>query len=158
MEFALLRGEICSVDDSDWRLVSSYSWRAAYSYKNGRRGRVSGVVARSGRKLVLLHRILLNPSTHEEVDHKDGNPLNNCRNNLRLASRAQNSRNRGRARSNRVGFKGVYLDPRRILHPYRAEIRADGRKIKLGSFATPERAHEAYKAAAIRLHAEFHRF
>jgi len=43
-----------------------------------------------------------------EIDHCDGDGLNNCRANLRLATCSQNSANQQKSRRNTTGFKGVY--------------------------------------------------
>lgn len=116
------------------------------------------VVTGSGQGVVLLHRMIVEAPRGEEVDHRDCDPLNNRRSNLRLATRAQNAKNRRRARSNRLGFKGVYREGSRRRPRYRAEISVDGKKVRLGSFASPEQAHAAYRLAAVVLHGEFHRF
>jgi hypothetical protein len=68
------------------------------------------------------------------VDHKDGNPLNNKWENLRVLSRGDNLKNQfGR---------GYHRDKRR--NSYRAHIRIDGVKKDLGAFSTEEEAREAY--------------
>lgn len=84
------------------------------------------------------------------VDHWDKNPTNNAWTNLRDASQRQNCQNRWRG--NRTGLpKGV----RPIRNRFSATIFANGRNHFLGLFDTPEDAHEAYRAAAKRLHGEF---
>lgn len=93
--------------------------------------------------------------TSERVDHKDGNPLNNQRSNLRLATASQNSANRAKAKNNTTGYKGVY---RHKNNWWRAIIQVQGEAIHLGLFRTPEEAHEAYKQAAVKYFGEFARF
>lgn len=86
-----------------------------------------------------------------ELDHKDGNKLNNAISNLRLATRSQNSVNRrGRAES---GFKGVRLS--RSGKRWCAGVLNGRRFIYLGTFDTPELAHAAYSGAAKVLHGAF---
>lgn len=87
------------------------------------------------------------PDAH--IDHRDGDPSNNRIDNLRAATRSQNMTNQRRAQANnKLGLLGVIRDKRK----FRAQIRVNGRLRSLGSFATPEQAHEAYLAAKAHLH------
>lgn len=85
-----------------------------------------------------------------EVDHIDGDGLNNTRDNLRLASRGQNAANQKHIKS-KVGLKGVDKRGNR----YRAMITFQNKTYHLGYFDTPELAHEAYCKKAKELHGEF---
>lgn len=91
----------------------------------------------------------------ECLDHIDNNPRNNRIENLRPATIAQNNRNRGKQTNNTSGFKGVSWCKRD--GKYGARIQINGEYISLGNYTDPKLAHEAYKAAAIRLHGEFAR-
>lgn len=87
-----------------------------------------------------------------DIDHVDGDPLNNRFGNLREATRRQNLRNaRGHADA-AVGLKGV---SRSGKGGFRAEIRIGGKNRHLGSFSTPEAAHAAYAEAAREAFGEF---
>jgi HNH endonuclease/AP2 domain len=88
------------------------------------------------------------------IDHRDGDGTNNRWTNLRRATPSQNTANR-RPQNNSSGYKGV--DLHRRLGRWRAVICKKGRRIYLGSFATPEAAHAAYAAAARKLFGEFAR-
>ncbi|MBA1156933.1 HNH endonuclease [Microvirga mediterraneensis] len=88
------------------------------------------------------------------IDHADGNPLNNCISNLRLASRSDNQRN-CKAQSAKWP-KGVKFDHSR--QKFKAHIRVNGRRFESRRYDTPEQAHEAYKAMALKYHGEFARF
>jgi hypothetical protein len=109
-----------------------------------------------------LHRVIMQRvvgrelSRSEIVDHKDGNPLNNSRSNLRVATRAQNSQNSRRYKNNSTGLKGVYFDAR--YSKWYAKIQVNKQSKFLGYYSTPEDAHEAYMSAAIQYHGEFARF
>lgn len=102
------------------------------------------------RNIEIMHRIILSRKLDrqldekEEVDHIDGDGLNNQRYNLRLATHSQNQMNRIRYRNNVSGFKGVQKHGER----YRARIVISNKTKSLGVFDTPEEAHEAYCAAA----------
>lgn len=87
------------------------------------------------------------------IDHVNGNRGDNRIENLRLATTAQNSRNRGATKANPTGLKGVSYYRRN--GEWRAQITANGKKYWLGTYRTPHEAHAAYQAAAERLHGEF---
>lgn len=112
--------------------------------------------------IVYLHRLIMERiiggaiPKDRYVDHKDGNRMNNTRENLRLATYAQNVQNSRKLDKNKTGFKGVCY--RAKYNKYEASIMANGKWKYLGHFDTPEAAHEAYKKAAKELHGEFARF
>ena len=88
-----------------------------------------------------------------QVDHADRNPLNNQFSNLRLATPSQqivNKRPRPRVHDLPRG-----VEPLRGSKTFCARIAFNGKKFYLGAFATPEEAHQAYCAAAERLHGDF---
>lgn len=94
----------------------------------------------------------------EEIDHRDGDPLNNRLENLREATHAQNQMNKGPMRNNLLGIKGVYLNRNRPgRKKYGAQIRVPGtsRTKHIGWFATAEEASAAYQIVARQLHGSF---
>lgn len=88
-----------------------------------------------------------------EIDHVDGDSLNDAWANLREATRSQNNQNRGCFKSNRLRLKGVHRQHGR----FRAMIQKDGRRVHLGYFDDAELAHAAYAAAASELHGSYAR-
>ena len=88
-----------------------------------------------------------------EVDHIDGDGLNNRWHNLREATRTENQRNSRVRPINKCGLKGV--SPHR--GKYQATIAVNRKKIYLGLCKTPEEAHELYCAAAQRYFGTFAR-
>lgn len=91
-----------------------------------------------------------------QVDHRNGNKLDNSAINLRLATNGENQKNSGLQKNNTSGFKGVWQD-KRWNTGWRAMIRNDGKRIYLGTFPTAELAHRAYCKAAAELHGDFAR-
>jgi hypothetical protein len=81
----------------------------------------------------------------KEIDHIDGDPLNNKWSNLREATRSQNN-------ANKVGIAGGLKGA--SFHKASGLWRADIKK-GLGYFHTAQEAHEAYVVAAKKLHGEF---
>lgn len=104
-----------------------------------------------------LHRLVTNCPSDMVVDHINGDGLDNRRANLRVCTQAENVRNRRIHSNNRSGFKGVYFDPSSTIRSWRAKISINGKRIRLGRYASAEEAHKAYKAAAKQYHGEFAR-
>jgi hypothetical protein len=138
-----------TVDEEDAARVSQVRWHVQT------KDRTRYVYDRSQKPHVTLHRFLLTPPEDLEVDHIDGNGLNNSRANLRACSRAENARNRGIPKNNTSGFKGVGWHKRQGA--WRAVITLHGKQTHIGYFDTPEEAHAAYVQAAKKLHGEFAR-
>jgi hypothetical protein len=88
-----------------------------------------------------------------EIDHIDGDGLNNRIANLRLATRGQQLANARLRKDNRLGIKGIT----RFRGGYQASIRANRKIHHLGTFPTIEEATEARRKAAIEFHGEYAR-
>ncbi|HTP77732.1 MAG TPA: HNH endonuclease [Rhizomicrobium sp.] len=90
------------------------------------------------------------------IDHANGLTGDNRFGNLRLAKKTDNLRNSKKPVTNKSGFKGVCRPKDRTK--WIAQIRIDGRNTYLGSFNTPEEAHEVYRQAALQHFGAFARF
>jgi len=127
------------LDEADYLLLKGFSWRlvggyAAHTYWDGDKSIT-----------VLMHRALVGARKGEKVDHADGNPLNNRRENLRLATSQQNTANSRKSKSAKSSqYKGVYPSWRR----WRAIVTVNGSQINLGTFDTEKEAALAYDTAA----------
>ena len=136
------------VDDEMFDSVSNHRWRRT------RQGYAkTDVKTKNGWKFLSLHRFVLgidNPKTL--VDHKDGDKLNNCKENLRTCSPKENQRNRPPQRNNKLGIKGVRTTK---AGKFESRINVDKKEIYLGCFFTPEEAARAYNVAALESHKEF---
>lgn len=136
----LTKGFVAIIDSEDIGKVAGFTWYASHSS-----GGVHYAKAhmRDGRN-EYLHRLLLG-LPDAEIDHIDGNPLNNRRSNLRLATSSQNSANT-RARAGRTLPKGVYLTK---SGRFEAKIQIKGESIFIGVYDSPEEAARAYDKAAV---------
>lgn len=87
------------------------------------------------------------------LDHHDRNPLNNAINNLREATRGQNSTNS--KRKNKTSYKGVTLHKNKKFVAY---ITINKKQLYLGIFDTAQEAHTAYCDAARKHYGDFASF
>lgn len=104
---------------------------------------------------MLLHRYVMNAPAHISVDHKNMNPLDNRKNNLRMCTKSQNGCNRGIPSNNTSGIKGVSFDKQ--TNSWAAYIGINGKCLKIGRFKNIEDAKEARLTAARKYHGEFAR-
>lgn len=143
-------GKVALCDDQDLALLSQYRWTL------GRRGYPRTHIQRPGLTYatVEMHRMLTDERGRVYKDHLNGDCLDNRRSNLRLASEAENARNRKVHANNKLGLKGVSRTP---AGNYRAVIHEGRRQYALGTYAHPVLAAIAYNAAAIVLYGPFAR-
>ena len=136
----LTQGKKAVVDDEDFIWLSSWKWFAIrdvdrfYAARN------------SKKRLVRMHRSLMNPTYSMDVDHINGNGLDNRRENLRVCSRRENARNSRKRCKGSSMFKGVCLD--RQYGTWRASVRFNRKLINIGRFRNEEEAARAYDNAA----------
>lgn len=159
-EIQLTQGQVAQVDDEDFEWLSKYSWSANYR-KNYAGTCKFNALARVDGKNQQMHRLIMSDiegrplSRWEFTDHIDGYPLNNQRENLRLATPAQSSMNRGLFSNNTSGYKGVTWYSR--YSKWCAQTKIGGKHINLGYFDTPEEASAVYQKAVETIQGEYRR-
>jgi hypothetical protein len=149
IEIPLTQGRTSKIDRSDLNAVAHYNWCS--SSHTGKKYAVSRIDG----KVRYLHRFLFGFPARVHVDHINGDTLDNRRENLRLCSHSQNLRNRGKTIANKSGFKGVSMSNDKRKRKWSAEIRANGRRLRLGRFLTAAEAAMAYNEAAKIVHGSF---
>jgi hypothetical protein len=125
----------CLVDDQDYESLSRFNWflgTTGYAHRNSWE-RINGV---GKNHIVKMHRVIIQAPARQIVDHIDGNPLNNQRGNLRLATPTQNNMNQAVRRDNHSGARGISRDRKW----WRARIMVAGKERLLGRFLTMEAA------------------
>ena len=145
----LSKGKVAFVDDEDYAYLSQWEWSAS---QNGQTFYAERWRGHGERK---MHNVIMSPPWQLEVDHENGNGLDNQRHNLRMATRSQNMHNQGVRNDNTSGYKGVTWHKQH--QKWMGRIRVDGRRLHLGLFDDVEEAARAYDSAAREHHGEFAR-
>lgn len=151
----LTKGYEAVIDADDVPLVSGWNWHARIDKNTVYASRNRETDADGRRGAISMHRQISCSPDGMEVDHRDGDGLNNRRMNLRVATKSQNQSNRKTSILSQTGLKGV--TPYKRDGTWHARISLNGRRISLGYYKTPEDAHSAYCNASAKLHGEFGR-
>lgn len=141
----LSQGKESIIDLSDVVNVSQYKWYANWDGHNYYA--VRNVTCLDGkRRKIGLHNFLIGVGINGfEVDHINGQTLDNRRSNLRLVTHRENTSNRKekREQTKTSRYVGVHLE-KRTGH-WIARIQKEGNRISLGSFRDQDSAYYAYQ-------------
>ena len=134
------------IDEQDVKFVSEWFWQSTCVYSSNTRKYIYAA-SYLGRKdkdkrLVYLHRLLMQPKKGQVVDHLNGNMLDNRRSNLRVCTQRENMCNQTMHRNGRLLGAQKRKDGR-----FCSSILIDGKPKHLGSFNTEIEAHQAYLQA-----------
>lgn len=146
-QLATRDGFTALVDEDVAQWASGYAWRLIGSVRHPRRWVSTRVTEAKRRRTLLLHRMVMEAPVGLEVDHINGDPLDNRRENLRLVTRSENMQNVLAARrDSQTGARGVTLVKKSGRFAVKVGVR--GRRITIGTFGTLTEASQ--KAAAAR--------
>lgn len=148
----LINGGSAIVDDGDFDFISRFRWR---NFKGYAAASVSSPVERT--KHLSMHRLILDAPRHLQVDHKNGNSLDNRRSNLRNCTASENRQNQRLRSDNSTGFKGVTFKKSAGKFMARIGVPGEGRSKHLGYFKQPHDAFAAYCKAAGVMYKQFAR-
>jgi hypothetical protein len=145
-EIQLTQGQMTIVDDLDYEELSRYKWHAVKI-----RGRFYAGNKSNPRRY--MHRFVMKAQPGIEVDHINGNALDNRRQNLRLCTHKQNLRNQRIQTGFSSSFKGVGW--KKGNRKWRSRIMVDGVDIHLGFFHSELLAAAVYNVAAKKYFGDF---
>jgi hypothetical protein len=143
----LTQGKFAIIDTNDYKRLSKHKWCAFKSHNN------FYAMRRKNNKGIMMHRFIMNAPKGMDVDHIDGNGLNNRKSNLRICTHAQNIHNSRPIRNRSSRYKGVALSQRDKVG--RAYIQHNYRTLNLGGFDDEKEAAHAYDLKAAELFGEF---
>lgn len=144
----LSSGRQCLVDASDYEWLTVTKWSDdsdGYAVRSATR-------EDGGKTTEKMHRLIIGAKRGETVDHINGTPWDNRRENLRIVTDSQNARNTKIYSTNKSGFKGVAVYKK---DKWTAQITVNYRKLHLGVFVDAEEAAEVYNDAAIEHFGEY---
>ena len=144
-EVTLTRGYVALVSDADYERVAQHKWHVDRLRPN-----LSYATTWIAGKNVRMHRFLLYAIKGEEVDHIDGDGLNNTRENIQMVSRQTNSIKREVFSHNKTGYAGID----QFRSGYRARIGYNYGTVFVGVFDTLEEAASARDKELVKLFGE----
>ena len=128
------------IDDEDFKCLDQWKWRkhtCGYAVRN--------IYIDKKKKIVFMHRFLINPGKLKIVDHINRNKLDNRKSNLRTCNYSENGSNRIKTSIRKTSiYKGVVKRGDR----WEASIKKDGKLTYLGLFDTEKTAGLAYDSAS----------
>ena len=140
-------GQFALIAKTDFELVKNHKWYdhgTGYAYT-----KING-------KTIMMHRLILNASKGQAVDHRNRNGLDNTRKNIRLCTMYENNIYRPVSKDNKTGYKGVNFNPMSSSkNPWTIYYSFQGHHHYGGSYATKELAAKKYNEIVKKLHGEF---
>lgn len=149
----LTQGKFAIVDDADFEKVRGHKWflnkLGCGFYAVRHSPRIKGK-----RKKILMHRVVTDCPPDLEVNHINGDELDNRRENLQVCTHAQNMRAfRQKQVKATSKFRGVVWHKQRNC--WQAQIKHDDKSIYFGCFGVEEAAARAYDIKARELFGDF---
>lgn len=153
---SLTKGKHAIVDNDDYNMLLEYSWYSNESSSHPYAYRSQWVSGENRSVEIPMHHVVMGCGGEgKEVDHINGDGLDNRKENLRFVTRAQNNWNQKSRKFTSSKYKGVGWNKRRKY--WESYIQVDNKKHHLGSHQNEEMAALAYDLSALCLRGEYAR-
>lgn len=149
----LTQGMFALVDDMDFEYLNQWKWHYNKGRGQGRAQRSTSRKSIEGKTSIFMHRIIMNVPKDMQIDHKNGNGLDNRKENLRVCTNMENNRNKGIARKNTSGVTGISWN--KNYEKWHTYIKINNKFIFLGYFGDKEIAIQIRKQAEKQYFGEF---
>ena len=140
------RGYYTYVDAADYEWLSQWTWHVQ-----------NGYAVRYGKKVIFMHREIMQPPDDKLVDHRNHNKLDNTRINLRVCTHQENMQNTRKRSGTTSRFIGVCHCKSCKNKKWRAAIQWKRKPLHIGYFAEEVEAARAYDHKAVELGGQFAR-
>lgn len=145
-------GHVAIVDAEDYESLTQWKWHFNKGYAV-RKAYVGVVDGKEKYKNIRIHRLVIKAPEDLQVDHINGNRLDNRKSNLRLCSAYQNNLNRCGVKNTSSKYKGVSW--RGYINKWTAQIEVNGKYKHIGCFYDECDAALAYNLIAAEYFSEF---
>lgn len=147
------RGLYALIDDEDYALFSQVSWALNnFGYA------IHHTTVKGKSKSYLMHRAIMKAPKGIQVDHINGNKLDNRKSNLRFCNQSQNRQNSLKQFGKYSRFKGVRFTPTWPKAPWHVRIKGNLEKeAYIGQFENEIHAAICYDLWAVDMYGEFAR-
>ncbi len=154
VKIPLTRGHVALVDAKHAHLVQRLKWFENKGYATRTVPTYNGK-----QETIFMHRwlwvhIMGHIPYDLEIDHTNGDKLDNLLENLRLVTRRQNAHNRKERREGKTTSKFVGVSWSNIANKWQAQIQVNGKQYHIGLFTNEEEASEAYQRALAEMEKE----
>ena len=151
-EIQLTKGQVVIVDDEDYERINQHKWYALKVEGNKFYAARDMWLGNNKKKTILMHRIIMNVPKDLQADHINGCALDNCRQNLRLATNQQNNMNKiYPMKNNKLGIKGIHWDKKNKKFIVQVQY------VFVGRFFCLEKAKSEHRKAELKYQGEFAR-
>ena len=157
IKIILSKDKIALIDNEDYDLINQYKWCAVWDNFNWYA--VTSLPRLNGSQIKLkMHQLIMGRIVDKEIDHKDGDGLNNQKYNLRFCTNMENQQNQKKCktynkRQTSSIFKGVHWN--KLSKKWQAQITYRKKHIHLGFFKVETEAALAYNNASLKYFTEY---